>query len=144
MKNKSELVNIGQRVRDIRKTLKLTQENLAKQLAISTAQVSEVENGTHPPGYFFLKNIAGEFNVNLDYILFGKDHMFKKSNVPALNPEECLVVKKEIIQKFQWYLYRSPTVQHLVLAHFNSIMRSEKDQIQMEINDFNKKIKNGG
>ena len=81
MENQS-LVSIGQRLREIRKSHKYTQEQLATLLDISEKHISHAERGV---ACLSLKNLiifCNHFDCSLDYIIFGKNENKALSKLP--------------------------------------------------------------
>ena len=64
-------MNIGLQIKELRGKRKITQEELAKALNVSTQAVSKWENGGYPD-LELIPSIAKYFNVSTDY-LFGRE-----------------------------------------------------------------------
>ena len=62
---------IGKRIKEQRKRLKLTQEKLSEILEISPTYVSEIERGTGISSLATITKIASALNLDLDYLVFG-------------------------------------------------------------------------
>ena len=80
------MVAIGQRIKDLRMSRGLTQEQLADILKISKSRIGMYEIGKREPNFEMLEAIADYFNVDMNYLL-------GKSDVPnqlmwASRPEE--------------------------------------------------------
>lgn len=60
-------IDIGAKIRTLRKGRKLTQEELAERLGITRATVSNYEVGRRSPHISELKRIADYFGVGVDY-----------------------------------------------------------------------------
>ena len=65
------------KVKELRKTLKITQEQFAKKVGISRPALSAIENGTVPKGLTMFK-IARELNRSIDDIFFNKSVVWTK------------------------------------------------------------------
>ena len=65
-------LSIGERIRDCRKNINLTQEQLAEKLCVSFQTVSRWENGNSYPDIEVLPQLAQLFDVTMDY-LFGNE-----------------------------------------------------------------------
>ena len=63
---------IGERIRELRQSRKLTQLVLSKRLGVTKSLISAYENATAYPSYDVLLGIAYIFNVTTDYLL-GKE-----------------------------------------------------------------------
>lgn len=74
--------NIGARVRELRKTLKLTQAEFGKRLSVSVDVITNIEGGRlarpeqKEPLY---KLMCKEFNANYEWLMTGKGEMFNES-----------------------------------------------------------------
>ena len=66
------MVDFGDKLRQLRTTKALSQEQLAKKLHITKSMISAYENSVRLPSYDVLIKIALFFNVSFDY-LFGFD-----------------------------------------------------------------------
>lgn len=62
-------MGLGSRIRELRKSKHLTQEQLGKILNVSKASISGYENETREPDNKSLIKLAEYFNVTLDYLL---------------------------------------------------------------------------
>ena len=62
--NKNKTI-VGNRIRQIRKSLNLKGKEFAPRLNISGPSLSELEKGKYYPNFEVLTNICREFNVNL-------------------------------------------------------------------------------
>lgn len=63
------LVNFGERLKDLRKSNGLTQQQLADRLGVAKSVVSYYESGDRFPSYDVLIKIAQGFHVTTDYML---------------------------------------------------------------------------
>lgn len=62
-------MGFGQRLKELRKDNRMTQEELGKIINVSKVSISGYENGTRSPDRETLVNIADYFNVSVDYLL---------------------------------------------------------------------------
>jgi len=69
------------RLKELRKTKDITQEELAKQLQLSPSTIGMYETGRREPDFETLQRIADYFHVSTDYIL-GREE--KRSPFAAL------------------------------------------------------------
>ena len=63
------MIEIGERIKELRKQIGLTQEQLAKRLWVTKSIISAYENGTRFPSLEILRQLAYTFNVSTDYLL---------------------------------------------------------------------------
>jgi len=73
--------NIGQRIKELRKMLRLSQKEFAEKIGKSLRAVQNWEYGQRTPDESTLKLIAREFNVNEEWLKTGEGEMFV--GVPA-------------------------------------------------------------
>ncbi len=88
-------INIGNKIRELRKKKGITQEALAAVLAVSPQAVSKWESGLTYPDMEMVPVIAGYFEISLD-ILFDYDAAQMKMNIAR------------IIDDAQEYFFRAP------------------------------------
>ena len=62
-------MNFGTKLRQLRTTQKLTQQQLATRLGVAKSVVSYYESGDRYPSYDVLIKIARTFHVTTDYLL---------------------------------------------------------------------------
>lgn len=75
------MVNIGDKIRNIRELKNLTQEYMASQLGMTQAGYSKIESGTSQVNYSKLNEIAKTLNVNVEDILaFDSQKYFNSFN----------------------------------------------------------------
>lgn len=62
-------MNFGDKLKQLRKSQKLTQQQLAERLGVAKSVVSYYESGDRFPSYDVLVKIAHTFHVTTDYLL---------------------------------------------------------------------------
>jgi len=67
------MVDFGDKLKQLRTSKALSQEQLAKSLRVTKSMISAYENSVRLPSYDVLTKIALYFNVSIDY-LFGFDN----------------------------------------------------------------------
>lgn len=81
--------NFGEILRSLRKNVKMTQDELAKALHISTSAVSSYEQDVRFPSPEMLINIADVFNVSVDYLL-GREQRCRVLYINDLKDEDFM------------------------------------------------------
>lgn len=76
------------RLRQIRESASLTQEQFAETLGISVSAYKKVESGENHISISSLKNLYKEMNVSADFILFGKTQDIENTWEEILNCTE--------------------------------------------------------
>lgn len=69
MNNEFDYASLGQRIRKARKTLNMTQEQLAEKCDLSTAHIGHIERGTRALSIESLITISDVLHVSTDYLL---------------------------------------------------------------------------
>ena len=69
-------INISKNIADLRKKARITQEQLAAALNVSSQAVSKWETNTCQPDTMTLPLIANYFNVSVDYLFYGEEYTY--------------------------------------------------------------------
>lgn len=64
--------SIGSRIKELRKSLKITGKEIKEKTGISTGNLSEIENGKILPSSTAIIELSKVLNCSTDYILLGK------------------------------------------------------------------------
>lgn len=72
-------MNSSERVKIIRKSLKLSQQKFADGLAISKGYVNAVEAGRTEPSFRFVKALIESYNVSINWVITGNGNIFLNS-----------------------------------------------------------------
>lgn len=76
------------RLKELRKSRKITQEKLAEKLGLARSTITMYETGGSEPDLETLKALADFFDVTVDYLL-GKD---SQSNEPSTNSKTNTII----------------------------------------------------
>lgn len=74
-----------ERIKELRKTLDLTQEKFANRIGIKRNTVATYESGRNEPVDSVVSLICREFSVNEEWLRYGKGDMFKPASLDALH-----------------------------------------------------------
>ncbi|AZO94955.1 helix-turn-helix transcriptional regulator [Halocella sp. SP3-1] len=102
-------MTLGKRIRKLRKEKGLKQKELGEKLNVVESAISLYENDVNIPDINKAKILAEEFDVSLEYLLFGKEqnHLLNKlRNLTENNSElenllSCLADRKDLLQLLQ-------------------------------------------
>lgn len=72
MKNEIDYILIGNRIKQLRNKLELTQESLAEACCLDTSTIQKIEAGDRGMKISTLIPICKQIGVSADYILFGE------------------------------------------------------------------------
>ncbi len=75
-----DLQGMGQRIKELRCSMSLTQEKFAAQINISTSYLALLETGKRMASIDVLAQIVDSFHISLDYLLFGKEEPLETKN----------------------------------------------------------------
>lgn len=67
---------MNDRIKDIRKSLHMTQDEFATKIGLSRNFIAQVENGTKNPSERTVSDICREFDVNEEWLRTGTGEMF--------------------------------------------------------------------
>ena len=91
-------MGLGQRLKQRRESLKVTQRQLAESLEVTPQHISAIEQDKRIPSLSFLTKLAEELGVTIDYLVAGKEGVITDS-IPAIKADKKLSLdsKKALI-----------------------------------------------
>jgi len=117
--NKEIMVEVGKRIKAVRKHLQVNQTDFARLIGMPIKQLSEIETGKIKPDFDFLYNVEKYFNVNLSYIITGKETILALWERPTIKMCEALL--KENGQEFREFIetmHKSPEICRDMFRYF--------------------------
>lgn len=78
--NEKKVPCINERVKELRTTLGMTQEEFGKRIGLSKSGISSIENGNRSVTDKHIKLISNEFNINEAWLKTGEDSIKKLAN----------------------------------------------------------------
>lgn len=94
---------MNSRIRELRKTLHLSQHDFAARIGLKQNAISCMENGSVAITKQTVKLICLEFSVNKDWLIYGEGTMFENNQE---NIGKFLSLYKELSPEFQDYILR--------------------------------------
>lgn len=92
---------VGQKVKNLREKLMLSQRAFASKLGVSSTAISQIENGGGVTGKL-AKRICEAYKVNPEWLLYGRGEMFledsKKENKDIKDVKEKLIEFKGFLK----------------------------------------------
>lgn len=128
------LIEIGLRMQTIRKRLGFKQQNLAAELGISPASLSEIEAGRAKPMFDTIFNLTKKFRVNVYYLLHGQGEMFFENDIEASIGTGKFGDYTEWLRKFLYYFRESEMVRYAMMSDFKKYLLENERIIEKEIN----------
>lgn len=105
---------MNERIKELRRTLKISQEKFGNRIRISGASVSKIESGENNPSEQTISLIVSEFNVSERWLREGTGDMFNKS----ASEVERLVKK-----------YSFPDIVGKLLTVYESLNESQQEAV---------------
>jgi transcriptional regulator with XRE-family HTH domain len=103
---------LGQRIRQKREFLKLTQKQLADALGLTPQHISAIEQDQRLPSINSLAKFAEELGVNIDYLVTGKESAVT-SIIPAIKADKNLELEvKKALTRLVKALYDNAPKSH--------------------------------
>ena len=85
-------MTLGKRLLDKRKTLKVTQQELAEKLLVTPQHISLIEQDKVAPSLGLLAGLAKELGVTTDFLISGKEGIITES-ISAIKADKRLDLK---------------------------------------------------
>jgi len=85
-------VGLGERIKQKRQALKITQQELAQRLGMTPQHISAIEQDKWAPSITLLPKLAEELGVSIDYLLTGKESIITDT-IPAIKADKSLKLK---------------------------------------------------
>jgi len=127
---KTEPANtFGSRVRAIRKSLKMNQEDFAPGLKMSSQHLSDIELDKSKPCHDFFYNIVKNYQVNPHYLLFGKGEMFGGVKEEIVPDFKKIKTGDMHVDEFLYYFFNSPLVHNYLMYQFRTLFSEKKTVI---------------
>lgn len=136
MSKKLNPIQVGGRLKLIRKALGLSQKEFAAGLDISASYLSEIESGKTKPGFNFTVLIYEKYNINPAWFLVEEEEMFlvEDDQKGSANPGQFdFGGQTEEVMEMLKYMSQSPFVQSTVLSHFMKFLYENEDIILKDI-----------
>ena len=90
------MVDVGSRIKELRTSQKITQNDFASRLGVTKSAISSYENGSRLPSYDILIKISRIFKVSTDYLLGCVDDKSQTVNVSGLTEKQIVSIRSSI------------------------------------------------
>jgi transcriptional regulator with XRE-family HTH domain len=124
-----DLKQIGRRLREVRKKLGKTQEEMRQITGLSTAGISEMEQGLKKPSSVYMFALKTNFDVNINWILTGEGTMFS----PDIELELTFGDDNKIIQELILCVTNLPFVRYHMLKCFLELKRENPHEVEGQV-----------
>ncbi len=85
-------MSLGERVRQRRQALKITQQELAQAIGMTPQHISAIEQGKWAPSITLLPKLAEELGASIDYLVSGKEGIITDT-MAAIKADKRLKLK---------------------------------------------------
>ena len=107
---------ISERIKLIRNTAKMSQQEFGKNLGVSRDVISNIEYGRVEPKELFIDHLCNIFNINKEWLLNGTGKM----------TDEHLETKKNINEAMKIFDELSPTLREHALKQIRDLYELQK------------------
>ena len=87
-----EKIGLGDRIKERRQVLQITQEQLSKALGVTPQHISLMEQEKSAPSLTILPRLAKELGVSVDYLVSGEKCVITDA-IPAIKADTRLTIK---------------------------------------------------
>jgi transcriptional regulator with XRE-family HTH domain len=124
---------IGERIREVRQTLHITQREFADTLGLSPGNLSSIETARCNATSSLLYAISQNYDVNVNYILRGIGKMFlsDESSPPKDNRES--VDRLETPADLFWFIEHSSMFKHIIMGYAAKFFYQNDELIKRNI-----------
>ncbi len=133
---KEDAVQVGRRLKAIRRALGQTQKEFAANLEVSASYLSEIESGKTKPGFNFTVLVYEKFNVNPAWLILEEEEMFLHQKVENKIDEFDFGGQTDEVMEMLRYMSQSTFVQSTVLSHFMKFLYENEDLIKKDISKY--------
>jgi len=126
--------DMGSRLKEIRRHLKVQQKDMAKTLEVQASYLCDIEAGKGNPGPDFFIKLSSQYNINLHYLLMGSGDMFIQTGPQKVKTEEFDITDGiDTIEKAAWLMEKSLYFKNMVLGACNKILYNDEEIIRKDI-----------
>ncbi|MCP5049450.1 MAG: helix-turn-helix transcriptional regulator [bacterium] len=121
------LGTMGNRLRELRKDLRMTQEELGKLVGLRKSGWGQLENGRNFPKPRILHFLAKQYNISMDYILCGRGSLYYNDETE----DQELTGGDE--DEFDFLMREVPLVSYSIMSYFERFKIENSELIQKEL-----------
>lgn len=127
---------MNERIRRLRKYLKLNQNEFAKKIGLAPNTITNYETGRRNPSDAIIFSICREFNINEEWLRTGTGDMFNNSSTFSLDEyaeqRDMSDLEKDIIR---CYLELPKDTRKEVLEHFTNYFSNKENKKKKDHSD---------
>lgn len=134
-RNRDKLTALGNRIKEIRKKLNISQKDFANSLSMANSYLSEIENGRANPSFEFFYRLSTLYNVNLNYLFHGIDDMFMPREIDKKKSGNQKEWRDDIesVHDLYWFMENSTIVKDTIMGFAAKFFYQNEDIIKRNI-----------
>jgi transcriptional regulator with XRE-family HTH domain len=141
-KNRDNVIAIGQRIKELRKYLRISQREMAESFHMSSSYLSEIESGKGKPGPEFFLKLSDDYNVRIEYLFHGTGEMFYGTERTIDSEEFDFNENVDTIGKMVWLMEHSPFFKSTILGFASKFLLDNERILRKSIE--RDRMKKGG
>jgi len=125
---------VGLRLKELRRKLKMTQAQLGEKLGIKGTTLAKHENGICYPTGKMLNILSSQYNVSMDYLLCGQGTLFHENKDNSNSNRLKNIIKGDIeLEKLFSLVSSKSWVRHAVLSFFQRFKPENRELMEKEV-----------
>lgn len=129
------LITVGERIKEIRKELRMQQKELAASLGVSSSHLSEVESGKASASTDFYTKLSSLHNVSVEYVFHGRGKMFYEAEFKITDENIDVSTSVDTLEKLVWLTKHSPYFKSAILFQATKLVLTDGELIKRSIID---------
>lgn len=125
--------DIGKRLKEFRKSLKLSQERFAAKIFMNRTTYRSHEHGQNYLNVELLYALRTDFNVSLDWLICGTGSMLLENEASLKSGAEKFEMNDEV-KELMNLMREIPFVEHSVMCFFQKFKIENKDFLTEQLN----------
>jgi len=119
------LKEIGGRLKEARKAISKTMQEVAEAFGLSIRTILNMEKGLRNPDAKYLLLLHSEFNINLNWLLSGTGSMFADFEIKSDFGTD-IELMKEII----YVMEHAPIIRYNIFTHYLQAKNSDREYVE--------------
>lgn len=133
--DKTAFVDFGNRIKVVRKKLRISQKDFAASIGYSACYLSEIESGRKNPNLAFFFKLLEIHKLNINYLLSGEGDIFLRTpepQPPVDDREYIDVIKTK--SDLDWFMERSTLFRDAIMASGAKYHLENESSIKKSLN----------
>lgn len=127
------IIEIGERIKNARKTLQLQQKEMADALGVSASHLSEIESGKANPNADVILKISETYDISVEFIIRGRGKMFYDADGRIKHESFDFNTAVDTLDKLIWLAKNSPYFKVSILRLASVLVLEEEILIKKSL-----------